>query len=218
MEQLKRLGGTFTQTIAPVVKVDIPEQDYKPERMINYLIIDQYRLTSLYMQMIIIIAVLILTAGIFYLCRRKAQWLELPAKSCWLLVIAGILLPLAIQILWTHVDFLSGRNVHYELNQQNLSWLGKYQLLFSPLYFSVLCCILLVKKCNAKPLDCIWNLLLPLSVYLFLTIGILRPIQDLEIRYYTGQEKLIRSEKGFTALEDQAVSELTETLKKNLSE
>ena len=158
-----------------------------------------------------------LITGVFFLFKRKAQWIQLPVKYYVLLAVAGILLPLAIQLIWTHVDALSGREVNFTLNSTNLSWLAKYQVFIAPVYFAILSCILLVKKGGAKPLDCIWNLILLLSAYLFLTIAILRPIQDIEISYYTQQDKLIHSESGFTALEDQAIKELSGKLKNKLT-
>ena len=215
-DELKKHGGMFTQTLASAIKVDIPVEDYKPERMINYLIIDQYGLTALWIQMTMIIILLAFISGIFFLFKRKAQWIQLPIKTYCILGVAGILLPLAIQLIWTHVDALSGRSLSIGLNQTNLNLMAKYQVLISPLYFGILCCILLVKKGNAKPLDCIWNLILPLSVYLFLTIAILRTVQDIEISCYTKQDKLIHSECGFTAMEEKAIKELSGKLKENL--
>ena len=216
-EQLKKHGGLFAQTLLPTIKTDVATEDYRPERMINYLIIDQYGLIALYTQLAIIIGLLALITGVFYLFRRKAQWIQLPVKTYVLLAVAGVFLPLAIQLIWTHTDVLSGRDLNFSLNGTNLSWLAKYQVFISPVYFAILCCVLLVKKGGAKPLDCIWNLILPLSAYLFLTIAILRPIQDLEISYYTQQDKLIHSESGFTALEDQAIKELSGNLKMKLN-
>ena len=215
--ELKKHGGMFTQTLLPAIKADVATEDYKPERMINYLIIDQYGLMALYTQLAIIIGLMALITGVFFLFKRKAQWIQLPVKYYVLLAVAGILLPLAIQLIWTHVDALSGRELNFSLNSTNLSWLAKYQVFIAPVYFAILSCILLVKKGGAKPLDCIWNLILLLSAYLFLTIAILRPIQDIEISYYTQQDKLIHSESGFTALEDQAIKELSGKLKNKLT-
>ena len=216
-EQLKKHGGMFAQTLLPAIKVDVATEDYKPERMVNYLIIDQYGLMALYTQLVIIIVLMALVTGVFYIFKRKAQWIQLPVSSYMLLAFAGVFLPLAIQLIWTHVEAFSGRNLYFGLNSANLSWLAKFQVFIVPVYFAVLCCILLVKKGGAKPLDCIWNLILPLSAYLFLTIAILRPIQDIELNHYTKQDKLIHSESGFTALENQAVKELSTTLKTQLN-
>ena len=77
--------------------------------------------------------------------------------------------------------------------------------------------IVVVKKANAKPLDCLWNLVFLLTAYLFLTTATLRIIQDIEISHYTKQDKLVHSASGFTAIEDKAVKELTGKLKKNLN-
>lgn len=214
---LKKHGGVFIQTLVPSIKVDIATEDYKPERMINYLILDQYGLTALYTQLGVIIVLLALISGVFFCCKRKARWIQLPAKSYWVIGLAGVLLPLIIQLVWVHIPALSGRDLNIANNQTIINLLAKYQVFLSPVYFGILSCLILVKKGNAKPLDCIWNLVFLFSAYLFLTTATLRIVQDIEIYHYTKQDKLIHSESGFTALEEKAAKELTAKLKANLN-
>ena len=214
---LKKYGGVFVQTLVPSIKTDIATEEYKPERMINYLILDQYGLTALFTQLGIIIVLMALISGVFFLCKRKARWIQLSAKDYWFIGLVGVLLPLVIQLIWLHIPALSGRGVNIANNQMNINLMAKYQVFLSPLYFGILCCVVLAKKGNAKPLDCVWNLVFLLSAYLFLTTATLRIVQDIEIRHYTKQDKLIHSESGFTALEERAAKELTGKLKANLS-
>lgn len=216
-EVLQKHGGIFIQSLVPSIKVDIAKEDYKPERMVNYLILDQYGLTALFTQLGIIILLLALCSGVFFLCKRKARWIQLPEKSYWFIGLVGVLLPLAIYLVWVHVPALSGREMNISNNQTIINLLAKYQVFISPLFFGIVSCIVLVKKANAKPLDCLWNLVFLLTVYLFLTTATLRIIQDIEISHYTKQDKLVHSESGFTAIEDKAVKELTGKLKKNLN-
>ena len=214
---MKKHGGVFIQTLVPSIKVDIATEDYKPERMINYLILDQYGLTALYTQLGVIIVLLALISGVFFCCKRKARWIQLPAKSYWVIGLAGVLRPLIIQLVWVHIPALSGRDLNIANNQTIINLLAKYQVFLSPVYFGILSCLILVKKGNAKPLDCIWNLVFLFSAYLFLTTATLRIVQDIEIYHYTKQDKLIHSESGFTALEEKAAKELTAKLKANLN-
>ena len=185
--------------------------------MINYLILDQYGMTALYTQLGIIIILLALISGVFFLCKRKARWIQLSAKDYWVIALAGVLLPLVIQLIWVHIPALSGRELNISNNQTIINLMAKYQVFVSPLYFAIVSCVVLVKKGNAKPLDCIWNLIFLLSAYLFLTTATLRIVQDIEIGHYTKQDTLIHSESGFTALEERAAKELTGKLKENLS-
>ena len=214
---LKKHGGLFVQTLVPSIKSDIATEEYKPERMINYLILDQYGMTALYTQLGIIIILLALISGVFFLCKRKARWIQLSAKDYWVIALAGVLLPLVIQLIWVHIPALSGRELNISNNQTIINLMAKYQVFVSPLYFAIVSCVVLVKKGNAKPLDCIWNLIFLLSAYLFLTTATLRIVQDIEIGHYTKQDTLIHSESGFTALEERAAKELTGKLKENLS-
>ncbi|MBQ7404075.1 MAG: hypothetical protein IJW05_11625 [Lentisphaeria bacterium] len=215
---LERHGGFYIQQLVPALRKEIAKEDLKPERMTAYLIADEFGMAALYLQMLVLLMLLALISLIFYLRKRAPRWIELPRNSYLKLLLIGIILPVAVFLIWTHFDVLSGRDLNFANNKMLLSLTAKYLVFFMPLFFGVLACVELVKKAKAKPVDCIWNLIFLFSMFLAVSSLILRPALDLKIRYYTKNDPLIHTEKAYCELENKAVAEYAAKLNRILGE
>ena len=120
-----------------------------------------------------------------------------------------MLLPLAVFLLYTHVDFLSGREFSFRMNWIRL-FIGIGFLLFLWIPLSAI-----VRRETKGKLFASYarSMLFPLALFLFLTGAVLRPLFDWEISHYWRRDTLFRNSKWSSVPEDQAHDLLAEKLK-----
>ena len=178
-------GGIWSNMMIPgaAMRNSIPVWELTPERMINYLVIDELALAGFCVGVLLLWC---LHAAIA-LCKR-GEPVTFSLKSRLRIIGFGMLLPLAVFLLYTHVDFLSGREFYLRMNLDRLL-LGIGLLLFSWIPLSGI----IRNETRGKPFaSYARSMLLPLALLLFLTGAVLRPLLDYEIINYWKGDTLFR--------------------------
>lgn len=203
---IRRHGGIWSGMMIPgaAMRNSIPVEQLTPERMINYLVIDELALTGFCVGVLLLWCLHVAIA----LCKR-GEPVTFSPKSRLRIIGFGMLLPLAVFLLYTHVDFLSGREFSLRMNLDRLL-LGIGLLLFLWIPLSAI----VWRETKGKPFaSYARSILLPLALFLFLTGAVLRPLLDHEINYYWQRDALFRNGKHDTAAENRAHDYLCAKLK-----
>ena len=199
-------GGIWSNMMIPgaAMRNSIPVRELTPERMIDYLVIDELTLVGFCVGVLLLWC---LHAAIA-LCKR-GEPVTFSLKSRLRIIGFGMLLPLVVFLLYTHVDFLSGREFFIRMNWIRL-FLGIGLLLFSWVPLSGI----IRNETRGKPFaSYARSMLLPLALLLFLTGAVLRPLLDYEINYYWQRDTLFRNGKHDAAVENRAHDYLSAKLK-----
>ena len=206
----ERHGGIWSMWFIPGTAMrPFSVSELTPERMINYLVVDELALTGF---CVCVLLLLCLHAAIAH-CKR-GESVRFDPKSWFRIIGYGMLLPLAVFLLYTHVDFLSGREFSFRMNWIRL-FIGIGFLLFLWIPLSAI----VRKETKGKPFAAYArSMLFPLALFLFLTGAVLRPLFDWEISHYWRRDTLFRNSKSVSVPEDQAHDLLTAKLKMFMQE
>jgi len=213
-------GGILSGIYLPALKEEIPVREFEPERKLSYLVGDlgSLALLSLFLTTLIIIF------GIGLLMSRVAGHrpflLFLPLKSYRKILIFGILIPIGIFLLYTHIDLLGGRDLSVQMNL--LRWfLGVVGIVFVfPLFFEHI--FLRELKKQGKRLgfrngklpfatNCL-NRVFAFAVLLLVTGCILRPLLVWECRRYIARDGLFGTDTGYSQVELRVANQLNSKL------
>ena len=203
-----RHGGIWSMMFIPGITMKtFSVSELTPERMITYLVIDELTLAGFCAGVVLLWLLLAL------FCKR-GESVRFDGKS-WLRIIGyGMILPLAIFLLYTHVDFFSGREFSLRINWIRLL-IGIGLLLFLWIPLSVI----VRRETKGKPFEVYArSMLFPLALFLFLTGAILRPLFDWEISHYWRSDTLFRNSKWSSVPKDRAHDLLTAKLKMFMQE
>ncbi len=199
-ETIVRHGGILAAILCPALKEKIDPELLTPERMVNYILIDQLNLIFLF-HFVILISVILLLIGLIGLCfKRYPDW-NLPGSSCIRIYLFGLILPLLIHLVYIHIDCLSGRDMSPSWDPLRTALPCLYILFILPIWFFIAAVIELKVRLKKRFFPIIWTLLALFAGFMFMTSAILSPVYRAEINYYVEQDELCNTEEGFTSLE-----------------
>ena len=211
-KNIARYAGILSSMILPALRWEIPISYYEPERMVNYLILDQLAL-GLFFGEIMLAVVLFLILTLAYLIRhQKPEYQILSPKAVLKSLLFGLILPFAGYLLLTHVPILSGRELNLMNNIQR-SALQFLYFLAIPVWMTVYHFLQLKGEGKDRCLSMIPNLI----ISLFLAAFLLHSLYQAEIKHYIASDKILNTEFGFSAVETQVTKDLAEQLEKNLT-
>ena len=212
----KRHGGILSAMLLPCLKKEIDPELLKPERMVNYLLMDQFQLLLLYFYIALIITVFT-GIGLIGLCFKKfPDWQNLPQKSWFRIFLSGLGIPLLLYLIYIHVDFCSGRNMNPVWSPLRTAVPYFYLLFIVPLIFFIAALVELKWKLKKTFFPILWNLIALMIVFLFLTTGILTTVYRLEINHYLKKDQLWDIQDGFTTVEVSLSRDFQEEMNKVL--
>ena len=167
-------------------RVPVSIEALTPERMINYLVIDQLAMAGF----CVVIWFLCGIYGMIALCKRSRP-VTFSRKVRLRLIGYGMFLPLLAFLFYTRVDFFSGRMFGLQANLVRTGiGIALLFLLWIPL------AVLGRKATKGKPFAAYARAMLPLlALFLFLSGAVLRPLLDYETRFYWRRETLFRGSR-----------------------
>lgn len=98
----------------------LPVEYFIAENRMCYSLLDQFALLPLCIVLILLTIVFAVIAGISRLKGRKPFIIILPWRSYCKIFLAGIILPLVLFLLYTHIDWLSGRDIPVAYNLRHI--------------------------------------------------------------------------------------------------
>lgn len=219
-DNIRKHGGILSGIFLSALKEKIPVRELEPERKLSYLIGDLAALALLSLLLMVLIVSFGIGVLISYFTGRRPFLLLLPLKSYQKILLFGVLIPIGIVLLYTHIDVLGGRDLSIQANL--LRWgLGVTGIvLIFPFVFSEI--FLHELKKQGKQLGfrrgklpfatASLNMLCAFALLLFVTGCLLRPLLAWECRYRLAQDRLLNTTTGFTQLENQVTVELNAEL------
>ena len=219
-ENIQKHGGILSGTFLPALKEKIPVQELEPERKLSYLVNDLLALALL--SLLLTFCIILFAGGILAsrFAGHRPFLLFLPWKSYRTVLLWGILVPIGIFLLYTHVDVLSGRDLSVQANLLRLG-LGMLGIvIIFPLIFESLFAWQLKKQGKILGFAggkipfatlCL-NQLFAFAALLLVTGCVLRPLLDWECRRCIEKDEVFNTDRGFTKVEAETATRLNAEL------
>lgn len=207
---IRKHGGWLHQLFLPGLRETIPPEQLAPGRYLSYALCDLFTLALLSVFLGMLITAHAAGLGIARLSGRHAFFLFLPWKSYLRIGLAGIAAPLALWLLFTRIDIISGRGWAPGCNGIHLAAEGIFLVFVLPLFYG---CVVRkeLKRCGKRfgfpdgvpPRATLsLNLLFFYLALLCVTGGILRPVLNLECRariaddpfFFSGDWNVLKAE------------------------
>jgi hypothetical protein len=208
-KKMRRHAGMMASILLPALHPQLDNALLAPERGVNYTLFDSMLLAAQGALIVGTLTIVAILLAILYCCRRRGFLIVPPGKSWRKVFGCGLLLPLALWLLFTHLDALSGRDYALSYNMARNAFAIFYFLLAMPVFFLFIFRRELRRRfltVGGNPREWTPTLLLngffALTAALLITAAILRPLQSLEQRYYIKQDRLIFNVKTFSFTED----------------
>jgi hypothetical protein len=198
---LNKHAGIMANMLLPVVGEKISIEEAYPELRINYTIFDHLclALTTLF--------TLILTFCLtIRLLRKKAEFSQMQWQDYLKSFALGIVLPVTLFLLLTHINLLSGRNFAINHNVFRTVLLAGFLVMLLPLCVDGAFRYFYRKKFNGDAMTL--NLIPFLAVSIFIVAILLRGWLHFEQKYWFARDTILKSSVGFTAIEDRVVERL----------
>lgn len=223
---LLKHAGILAERLLPGMEEGISLEELAPERKLSYRVYDLIGLALLSLLLTGIILVLAVVVAVKRLTGRRPFLLLLPGASYRRLLLWGVIFPIALFLIYTNIDLLSGRDLSLTANLARLI-LGMIGIIFLfPLFFELLLSRELKKQGKALGFPkgklpyatlCL-NRLCAFALLLLLTGGILRPLLDWECRRLIAEDSLFNTPHGFSKVENQVAAKLSGKLKQSIAE
>ena len=199
-------GGLLSRMRVPASgRVPLVPAELAPERYISYLTLDKFALAGFAASLLLAMLLRALAAV------RVKDPTPAFSRAVWVRIAGyGMALPLAAWIVFSQIDLLSGRDWSIRYNLVRFG-IGAGALLF--LWLPTACIAHIeARKAGVRFAAASRMTLLPLAVMLCLTGAVLRPMLDLETRYYFKRDTLFRTSSGLPLTEERAAAEIRKRL------
>ncbi len=214
-------SGLFSAIFLSQLHEKIEIEDLAPGRKLTYLVSDTISMALQSLLLGYIIAVLALTVLILRLFGKRPFLVVLSRQSYLKILTWGILSPIALFLIYTHIDFLGGRNVAIGWNLPRfligqLGFILVFPLVFGAVFTAQLRKqgeILGFAKGKLPSATVGLNLLCGFVALLLITGGILRPLLSKECGYWVTKDPLLKCGIGFSKPETQITAELGSKLR-----
>jgi len=216
-EAFRQHAGMLAGQLLPTLKNDIRQEELEPDLKLTYLVHDLTGLALL--SLLLTFCIFLFACGVlaFRFTGRRPFLLILPWKSYRTVLLWGILIPIGIFLLYTHVDALSGRDLSVQANllRWGLGMLGI--VIIFPLIFESLFAWQLKKQGKILGFTggkipfatlCL-NRMFAFAALLLVTGCILRPLLAWECRREIARVELFNTTRGFAQAEVRLANRLS---------
>ena len=210
-------GGILSAMLLPALKVEVPIEIFTPERKLNYLVIDRLELMIFAVICAVWLILLASCAVIGKLCGKEVRLIKF-SRQAWLKIIGiGIILPIAVFLLFSRIDAIGGRNLSIYFNTQGMMF-SSILLIFMGLWLISVLRIEIRKAGKINFASHCLSAILPYAVLLFFAGAFLGTYFEIEQIYYHRKDTLFRTARVFSKIETQLTKERTDKLVKLLNE
>lgn len=224
-KNIKIYAGIMSAMFIPVLKEEIPIEEFTADRLGTYLNFDLMLLSifSLFITLLVFVYAIIL--GVNFLRGKYPFFIFMSKKSYLKILLLGIIVPLSVWYIYNHIDFLGGRNMSILANMPRILF-GQGFLLFGlPLIFYLVCWrelkqyekLLGFARGKIPIATYCLNMLIFLIGLLVITSGILRPLLKSEAKYYAARDQILNSKSTFSCLEEKVTHDLSQQFYQTLN-
>ncbi len=206
-----RYGGILSAMVLPALKSEIEIERFTPERKLTYLVFDRFALAGFAFLVVVVILFLSFCAAVGKLYGNEVRRVQFSGGAWARIILVGMILPIAVFILFSGNDSISGRSLSLNFNKQGLI-ISSVLLVFMWEWLSIILRIEIRNAGEVNFVSCCFSKILPYALLLFLTGAILSTYFEIEEIYYCRKDTLFVNTKGFSSIESQVTKQRIEKL------